>query len=281
VSVYNPNRRQLLRAAGATLVAAPVVATGAGFISRNQFQLNEIEIKFPNLPRDLHGLRLVQITDIHLSPFLSEREFSHAIDMANETKAHIALVTGDLITRTGDPLDACIRQLARLRTGSVRLGCMGNHEFYTGTERYVQEQCGRIGIDFLRAESTSLRFGDALINFAGVDYQHFHKPYLVGAQSLVAPGRFNVLLSHNPDVFPVAAGQGFDLTIAGHTHGGQVNFEILHQNLDIALAFTPYVRGLYWRGNSAAYVSSGIGTIGVPVRLGAPAEVSLITLCAS
>jgi hypothetical protein len=91
----------------------------------------------------------------------------------------------------------------------------------------------------------------------------------------------NIMLSHNPDVFPVAARQGYALTIAGHTHGGQVNFEILDKNVDIALAFTPYARGLYKQGNSSIYVSSGIGTIGVPVRVGAPPEVSLIQLCAS
>jgi len=79
----------------------------------------------------------------------------------------------------------------------------------------------------------------------------------VGAERLVTPGAFNVMLSHNPDVFPVAASQGYDLTIAGHTHGGQVNVEILHQNMNIARYYTPYVRGLYREGISSVYVSSG------------------------
>ena len=82
-------------------------------------------VPIANLPKDLEGLRIVQITDIHLSPFLSEREFAAAIDMANETRANIALVTGDLITRPGDPLDACLRQLARLRADAGVLGCLG------------------------------------------------------------------------------------------------------------------------------------------------------------
>ena len=79
------------------------------------------------------------------------------------------------------------------------------------------------------------------------------------------------MLSHNPDVFPVAAAQGYDVTIAGHTHGGQVDFEMLHQHMNVARYFTPYVRGLYREGKSSVYVSSGLGTIGVPVRIGAPA----------
>jgi hypothetical protein len=276
-----PRRRALLQAAGAGLCIVPGVVAAFGIVNRNRFRLSEVDIPIPDLPKDLQGLRIVQVTDIHLSPFLSEPEFAHAIDMANETRADLALVTGDLISRRGDPLDACLRQLARLRAQAGVLGCLGNHEVYTGTENYVTAQGRRIGIEFLRHEAKVLRFGAADVNFAGVDYQRFHSHYLDGVDRLIRPGALNILLSHNPDVFPVAARQGFHLTIAGHTHGGQVDFEILHQHIDIARVYTPYVRGLYRDGNSALYVSTGLGTIGVPIRIGAPPEVSLIRLCAT
>jgi predicted MPP superfamily phosphohydrolase len=278
---FRSDRRAFLTTASAGLCLAPAAATVFGIVSRNRFKLSEIMIPIRNLPHDLEGLRIVQITDIHLSPFLSEREFARAIDMANETRAHVALVTGDLISRRGDPLDACLRQLARLRAEAGVLGCLGNHEIYTKTENYVTARGRDIGIDFLRSRNRQLRFGEASINFAGVDYQRLDEPYLVGAESLVTPGAVNILLSHNPDVFPVAARQGFDLTISGHTHGGQVNVEILHQNYNVARYYTPYVLGLYSKGASSVYVSSGLGTIGVPVRIGAPAEVSLLRLCAT
>ena len=278
---FRSPRRKFLRAAGAALVAGPVAATGFGILMRNRIRISEMKIPIPNLPKDLDGLRIVQVTDVHLSPFLSESEFARAIDMANETRAHIALMTGDLISRVGDPLDACLKHLARLRADAGVIGCLGNHEIYTKTEDYVTLQAARAGIKFLRFESKVLQFGNAEINFAGVDYQNYQKDYLVGAEQLVKPGAFNVMLSHNPDVFPVAASQGYDLTIAGHTHGGQVNFEILHQNMNIARYYTPYVRGLYREGISSIYVSSGIGTIGVPVRIGAPPEISLLQLCAT
>jgi len=277
---FNPARRRLLQAAGAGLAAIPLAGTAFGVVRRNQFRISEVSIPIRNLPKDLEGLRIVQITDIHLSPFLSEREFATAIDMANETRADLALVTGDLITRMGDPLDACLRQLARLRAEAGVIGCLGNHENYARVENYVTEQGRRIGIDFLRHRARQLRFGSATINFAGVDYQRMHSHYLKGAEQLIVPGAVNVLLSHNPDVFPVAAAQGYDLTIAGHTHGGQVDVEILHQHVNVARYFTPFVQGLYRRENSSVYVSNGLGTIGVPVRLGAPPEVSVLRLCA-
>jgi len=281
VHTFEPSRRAFFRAAGAGMCLAPVAGTIFGIVKRNQFQLNEVRVPIPNLPKDLDGMRIVQLTDIHLSPFLSEREFAGAVDMANETRAHLTLVTGDLITRRGDPLDACLRQLARLRSEAGVIGCLGNHEVYARAENYVTTEARRMGIEFLRFEAKVLQFGGARINFAGVDYQKMHSAYLVGAERMVVPGVLNVLLSHNPDVFRVAAAQGYDLTIAGHTHGGQVNVEILHEDLNVARYFTRYVRGLYREGQSSVYVSSGIGTIGVPVRLGAPAEISLLRLCAT
>jgi uncharacterized protein len=277
---HSAARRNFLRAAQAALFGVPAAAVGYGvFVGRFRFQLREQKIEVPGLARDLDGLRLVQLTDIHLSPFLSRSQLDRAVAMANETRAHIALVTGDLITTALDPLDDCLQSLARLRAEAGIFGCMGNHEVYAASEDYTEIQGARLGMRFLRGAQASLRFGDAKLNLAGVDYQRYKKPYLVGAESMVAPGAFNVLLSHNPDVFPVAAGQGYQLTVGGHTHGGQVRFEILHADLNIARFFTPYVDGLYRQGASSIFVSRGIGTIAVPARFGAPPEVALLRLC--
>ncbi|MCU1334745.1 MAG: metallophosphoesterase [Bryobacterales bacterium] len=277
---HSPARRAFLRTSQVALLCAPAVVTGYGvFIQRHDLSLREKDLDFPGLPEDLHGLRLVQLTDIHLSPFLSERELARAVDMANETRAHVALVTGDLITTAHDPLDACLRQLSRLRADAGVFGCLGNHEIYANAEDYVEKQGARLGHRYLRQRAESLKFGQATLNLAGVDYQRTSKPYLQGAERMVAPESFNVLLSHNPDVFPVAARQGYQLTLAGHTHGGQVRVEILTQDLNIARFFTPYVDGLYRRDRAAIFVSRGIGTIGLPARLGAPPEVNLLRLC--
>jgi predicted MPP superfamily phosphohydrolase len=277
---HSPTRRGFLRTTQAALLCTPAVAIGYGvFIQRFDLVLREQELVFPGLPKDLDGLRLVQLTDIHLSPFLSERELARAVDMANETRAHLALVTGDLITTGHDPLDTCLRQLSRLRADAGIFGCLGNHEIYANAENYVEKHGAHLGQRYLRHRAEALPFGQATLNLAGVDYQRSRKPYLVGAERMVAPEAFNVLLSHNPDVFPVAVRQGYQLTIAGHTHGGQIRVEILRQDLNIARFYTPYFDGLYRRDTAAVFVSRGIGTIGLPARLGAPPEVNLLRLC--
>jgi len=279
-SDHNPARRSFLRLAQAALFGAPVAAAGYGiFIQRFRLGLREQKIALPNLPEGLNGLRVVQLTDIHMGPFLGEAELARAVAMANETKAHVALVTGDLISGPGDPLDACIQRLSHLRTDLGIFGCLGNHERYAEAEDYTQMQGARFGLRFLRHQAVKLSYAGAQLNLAGVDYQRFNRPYLKRAEELVDRAAFNVLLSHNPDVFPVAARKGFPLTISGHTHGGQVRVEILEQDLNVARFFTHYVDGLYKQDNSSIFVSRGIGTIGLPARLGAPPEVALITLC--
>jgi len=157
-------------------------------------------------------------------------------------------------------------------------GCMGNHERYAEAERHTEIAAGRAGIPFLRSAARKLRFGSATLNLAGVDYQTKRQPYLEGAERLMEPGAFNLLLTHNPDVFPVAARQGYNLLLAGHTHGGQVNVEILEASISPARFFTPFVYGVYRSGATAMYVTRGIGTIGMPARIGAPPEISVVRL---
>jgi predicted MPP superfamily phosphohydrolase len=277
---HSPARRHFLTTARAALFAAPPAVLGYGiFIQRNQLVLREQKMEIPGLPADLDGLRLVQLTDIHLSPFLSRAVLERAVAMANETRAHVALVTGDLITTSRDPLDNCLQALAGLRADAGVFGCMGNHEVYARSQEYTEREGARRGLRFLRQAAAPLRFGDATLNLAGVDYQRIRKRYLAGAEKMIVPGAFNVLLSHNPDVFRVAARQGYPLTISGHTHGGQVRTEILHADLNVARFYTPYVDGVYRYGSASIFVSRGIGTIGIPARIGAPPEVALIHLC--
>lgn len=278
---FRQDRRLALKAIAGIGIAAPAgIAAFGVFVERTDFEVCETSVRLRNLPADLEGTRLLQITDIHLSPYLSERTLAKVIDSANELQPDIAFITGDLITAKGDPLDACLKQLARLNPNIPKLGCLGNHEVYADAVDYTVKQGAKMGIEFLRSRRRTIKTGDAVMNIAGVDYQPISHPsrYLRNAASMIQPDAVNLLLSHNPDVFPVAAAQGYDLTLAGHMHGGQVTFEMLSPALNPARMLTPFVRGLYREGDRACYVSRGIGTLGVPARLGARPEITLLTL---
>ncbi|MGB7722128.1 MAG: metallophosphoesterase, partial [Bryobacteraceae bacterium] len=143
---FNPGRRRVLNAAGNVLMAAPFVVMGYGaMVERLGFRVRELDVPLPGLPLDLDGLRILQISDIHLSAFLHESDLARVIDMTLELRPHVAVVTGDLISSRGDPLDACIRQLARVKSDAGTFGCMGNHERYAGVERYAAEAGARAG----------------------------------------------------------------------------------------------------------------------------------------
>src|SRR5690348_16251139 len=209
----DPTRRRALGLAGNALLCSPVAAISYGtFIQRTDFEVREIDLPTPGLPAGLDGLRILQVSDIHLSPFLSEKEFARMIDATLGLHPHVAFVTGDLISTGRDPLDACIRQLARVKADAGVYGCLGNHERYARAEAAATERAAQCGIRFLRSQATALRFGDSVLNVAGVDYEPSsrRRHYLRGAERLVTPGAFNLLLSHNPDVFPFAARQGYD-----------------------------------------------------------------------
>jgi len=277
---HSPQRRKLIINAGKVAVAAPFIITGYGATyGRTNFRVEEIEIPVPNLPPDLARLRILQLSDLHLGPFLSEAQLARVIDAANELRPDIALVTGDLISSFVDPVDIALDQCARLRADRI-LGCLGNHERYANLEDYVATHAAERNMKFLRMQSESMRFGSAELNFGGVDYQAFatRNHYIPGAETLMRPGAVNILLSHNPDVFTTSARQGWDVTLAGHTHGGQVTIEILNQTLNFARIYTPFVSGYYRIGASSCYVTRGIGTIGIPARVGATPEITLIRL---
>lgn len=279
-AAFDPGRRRML---ALSLPAAVAPLGGAGFgivLARYGLSVAEQDIVIPGLPRDLDGLRIVQLSDIHYGPFFGSAELRRAVDMANETRAHIAVLTGDLITRAGDDLAGCLELLKRLRADAGVYGCHGNHEKYARVAEAASHIALRHGITILQSSRAALQFGSARLNLAGVDYYGTGTRTLPFFAPLVDRSAWNILLQHNPAHFPDAARAGFDLMLAGHTHGGQVNLPVLRENINVTRAFTQYVRGAYELGASRLYVSCGLGTVGVPVRLGAPPEVSLIRLCA-
>jgi predicted MPP superfamily phosphohydrolase len=283
---HSPARRRALSAATTIAITAPAAAVAFGvFIERNDYGLTELDLPVPGLHPDLDGYRIMQVSDVHVSPFLSVKQMARVIDMANEARPDLSVFTGDLITAPGDPLDAAIRELVRLRAPDGVLGCMGNHEAYAKCRDYLERRARPAGVDFLRMRNTQVRRGQGVLNIVGVDYQKTEDrdSYLAGTDKLIVPGASNLLLSHNPDVFPAAARLGFHGVLAGHTHGGQINIEILHQNINPARFQTPFTKGLYRWGLAGAvpascYVTTGVGTIGMPIRLGAPPEIALLRL---
>ena len=308
----DPGRRRFVQAATVMAGAVPFAAAGYGFaFERLHYDVRQIDLPLANLPPALVGLRIAQLSDIHIGSYMSASEVRRAVNIANGLRADLTVVTGDFLTATNDPLEACIAELARLRAPLGVWGCNGNHEIYAGVEALSAELFQRHGMRLLRQESAELIWRGQPFNLLGVDYQRERngagiiRPMLRPIEKLVRRDVPNILLSHNPNSFRRAAELGIELTLAGHTHGGQVTVEILDHRFSAARFLTPYIAGFFARpvgtpaglddaaawaasadvssapggvAHSVLYVNRGLGTIGMPVRLGVPPEITLHTL---
>lgn len=314
--LLNPSRRYFFRTASALAGAGPFLSVMYGFAAeRLNYQIRRIEIPLTNLPPALDGLKIVQLSDIHMSGYMSRSDVRRAVEMANELGADLAVVTGDFITGATDPLPDCVEEVRQLRAPLGVFGCNGNHEIYAKAEDATEELFAQAGMKLLRHQNAMLAFRGAKLNLIGVDYQRERTPngqrvqMLPDLATLVRRDMPNILLSHNPNTFNRAAELGIELSLAGHTHGGQIQVEILDHRLSPARFITDYIAGTYFRplampangvralrdhnykaSNDAPisshaqpplsvlYVNRGLGTVGAPVRLGVPPEISLLTL---
>jgi len=272
-------RRRLLQTAATGLSCAPwLVVTYGVTVGRLRHRVERVTVEIPDLPAPLDGFRIVQLTDIHVSedtpPPLIERFVEHA----NALDADLAVLTGDYLAFDQWGLDECVGALSSLHTRMGVVGCLGNHEIHADATNRITSAFGRRGVDILRDEGRDLDLNGSRLRIVGVDYQRSPRIPLENVKRLTRPRRPNLLLSHNPNVFPRAAELGFDLTLSGHTHGGQVRVEVLERDVAASWFMSPYVNGLYRKRGSQLYVSRGIGTTGLPIRLGAPPEITLITL---
>jgi uncharacterized protein len=306
--VPDPSRRSFFRTASVVAGAAPFLGVMYGYAAeRLRYEVRRIEIPVSNLPPELDGMEIVQLSDIHLSGYMTRESVRRAVDMANDVGADLAVVTGDLITGIHDPIAECVEEIRHLRAPLGVYGCNGNHEIYARAEDQAELLYRQAGMKLLRQENEVIQYKGAELNIIGVDYQRERtpsgrkQPMLEDLVPLVRRDIPNILLSHNPNSFNRAAELGVELSLAGHTHGGQVQVEILDVSLSPARFITDYVAGLYHRpllmpdtpkrmgetiklmqnapkGLAALYVNRGLGTVGAPVRLGAPPEISHIVL---
>jgi predicted MPP superfamily phosphohydrolase len=310
------DRRRFVQGATALAGAIPFGAGAYGFfIGRHDYRVRKIELPISGLPQALDGLRIAQLSDIHIGSYMAAADVRRAVGMANELQPDLSVVTGDFITGPNDPLETCIRELSRLRAPLGVWGCNGNHEIYADAQHLAAELFASNGMKLLRQENAEIGWRGAKFNLIGVDYQLTRSArgrrlvMLAHTDSLVRRDMPNILLSHNPNSFPRAAELGIELMLTGHTHGGQVRVEILDHRFSPAQFLTPYTAGLFKRPLGSAselddeeawsaahshvaaagpaassvptalvYVNSGLGTIGAPVRLGVPPEISLLVL---
>lgn len=269
----DPGRRRFLRAGVGGLAAAPFLLSGYGAAyAAKAYEVQKLELPFGR------RVRVVQLTDIHSGIYMSREEMRRYAEQVNALQPDVFVLTGDYISNSMRFLPPCVEEMARVRT---RYGCfatLGNHEHWYGQLEEVQAVFGRHGIPLLQNSHQVIQTPEGPFAVAGIDDLRSGDPDLPAALRGIAPGIPMILLSHRPEIFPLAAAGGIALTLSGHYHGGQIKLSLPGGDLSIAHLRTPYPEGLYRINASHLYVSRGIGTTFTPVRLNAPPEVTLFQL---
>jgi predicted MPP superfamily phosphohydrolase len=258
----------------ATLALAGL-GTLAGLSGRPR--VNHHDVSIAGLPASFDGYRIAQISDLHCGPFASGARVDRWVARVNELDADLVAVTGDLIASGSAFVPVVAASLGKLRGRDGVYACMGNHDYFTDGEEMVRA-LERAGLDVLRNRGVELRRAEETLYLAGVDDTWTHRNDLTRALAERPPGTPAVLLAHDPALFPEAAAHRVDLTLSGHTHGGQIGVPFLTKRFNLARLMTPFTTGIYRDGSSILYVNRGLGATGLPVRLAVPPEIAVITL---
>ena len=271
-----------LDAATAWLVLAlTAAATVVGFLNaRRTAAVVNVSVPIANLPPQLEGFTIVQISDIHVGPTIKRPYLQAIVDKVNTLHPDVVAITGDLVDGSVRQLAAHTEPLAQIKARHGAYFVTGNHEYYSNAHEWIEE-VRRLGLTVLMNEHVVLSHEGAGLVLAGVtdftahqfDPGHRSDPH--AAIENAPAGSPRILLAHQPRSAAAAAEAGFDLQLSGHTHGGQFfpwNFFVPLQQ--------PYVAGLNRLHKLWIYVSRGTGYWGPPKRLLAPSEITRVMLTA-
>lgn len=241
--------------------------------------VRRIEIAVPNLPPGLNGLRIVQISDTHITNLFDAHWTEGMVTRINALKPDLVLITGDIID--GSPAERAkdVAPLSRLQARYGVFACLGNHEYYSGLEDWLVA-LRALGMRVLANDHVALHINGEIVLLGGVTdptgAERFGLENPDVARTFAGSGAgLRLLMSHQPSVVALAATQGVAVQFSGHTHGGQLfPFSLL-----VALFNQGFLAGLYQRGDTQLYVSRGAGLWGgFPLRIGAPSEITEIVL---
>ncbi|MGE0216621.1 metallophosphoesterase [Mycolicibacterium sp.] len=274
-------RRMFLARTGAVAAGAAAVGlVGTGLTTAlGSPNVLRVPVRLSRLDPAFTGFRIAVVSDIHLGPLLGRAHIERIVRMINETEPDLVAVVGDLVDGTVAELGPAAAPLRDLAPRDGTFFVTGNHEYFVEDTAPWLQELERLGMTVLRNENTAIRRAPAVLNLAGVNdvagASRSQPPDFDKALAGLAPAAPTVLLAHQPIQVAEAAQRGVDLQLSGHTHGGQM----WPFHYAVAAA-QPALAGLSTVQDTQLYVTRGAGFWGPPVRVGAPPDISVLTLTA-
>jgi predicted MPP superfamily phosphohydrolase len=264
-------RRAVLK--GVLASGVGVIAGGGGYgylYERHELGVTRTAVPVVGLPPALAGLRIGLITDVHRSGLVSHDDVAQAVSALTLERPDLVILGGDYVT-WGDRqyVIPSAEALAPLSAPHGVFGILGNHD----DDHDMPAALGKNGVQMLKDARTRLRIRNETIDLVGIRFWTKRQADLASLTRGGAPMTF--LLAHDPRRLTEAAALGVPLVLSGHTHGGQVVLPLVGA---VAAAKFPVVAGIGRRDRTIMFVSRGVGTIYLPVRINCPPEVAVLTL---
>ena len=256
-----------------------------GYFGANHLVVRPVALRFERLPRGLDGLRIAQVSDLHVGPHTSRRHLRRIERAIRDARPDLIAITGDQVDDYAGDVEHFVAAFGGLRAPLGVFAIPGNHDVYAGWDA-VRRGMEAAGMTVLVNDSVAVERGGARLRVAGTGdpagrawtrgNRSGSGPDIPRTLAEVRDGEFTLALAHNPALWPALAERGVDLTLSGHTHWGQLAIPRLRWSL--ASPFLELAMGIYRRGSSVLYINPGTNYWGVPFRIGAWPEVTVVTL---
>ncbi len=286
------SRRRFLYSSIVGVSAVAVAGCVGGIASRNNIEVSRISVTIPNLPAEFKNTTITLASDIHSSPYMTLGDMKNIVKIINDLRSDIILLPGDFVTSHRNELPPVVEALSELRAPMGVFATTGNHEFYVDAD-LVSEGITSAGILMLRNDNFVLHRNGAALYILGVDdidaegiVQYVDgkpAPHIEAVFKNVPTNAATILMNHKPYRFEDYTKTNVGLMLSGHTHGGQIVLARFGKTVICPSAFaSKYIEGLYLDpaniSKTQMYVSRGLGTVALPMRLNCPPEITQITL---
>ena len=239
----------------------------------NSLSLERITVNIARLPKKLDGFKIIHLSDIHHSPLTGLEHIERTVKIVNRLRPDMIALTGDFVSHDATYIKPVAKVLGELAAECGVHACLGNHDHWTDPEMVANELAAN-GINVLVNQGQRIETREASFWLAGVDDHMVGKTDLPEALKGSFADEMKILLAHNPIIFRAVIRAGVDLTLRGHTHGGQVRV----RDSSRRMIRRRRVAGLHTRKGSNIYITRGIGTVVLPVRYQCPPEISMLEL---
>ena len=276
-------RRKFLKTAGTLAFAAPVILnTGFAVATHRNYIITNQTLYYPSLPSELEGLKIVHISDIHSGIFMTKNQILEIFELVNAQYPDLICITGDFVDTHISEIPNVKQSIDTLKSTYGIYGSPGNHDHYANIDAVI-DAFSETKVNMLQNSSSQLIIDGAPFQLIGLDDAGSGNMNFADPESAFRnfdPEAFKILLSHRPHLFDMATQKNINLTLSGHTHGGQLAIDIPGIEIYPIDWFHKYSRGHYGSGNSQLYVNVGVGLVGAPIRLVRP-EITVLTLTAN